>query len=142
MPKQLTGEYRCVLDEKGRLNFPAKMRDVMGDSFMVTRWLDDCLVAFPAHEWERVSEKLAEKSMVKSRDLNRFLYAGAGEAQPDKQGRILIPGHLRQHAKLEKDVVVLGAGRYAEIWDADAWDAMSARMASDVMAAAMEELEL
>ena len=65
MPKQLTGEYRCVLDEKGRLNFPAKMRDVMGDSFMVTRWLDDCLVAFPAHEWERVSEKLAEKSMVK-----------------------------------------------------------------------------
>ena len=111
----LFGEHRCMLDDKGRVNFPARFRDEMGDSFIVTRWLDDCLVAFPEDEWERISALLSEKSMVKSRDVQRFLYATAVEASPDKQGRILLPANLRQHAKLEKDVTVIGVGRHAEI---------------------------
>ncbi len=137
----LIGEYRCAMDEKGRLSFPARFREEMGQSFIVTRWLDDCLVAFPPDEWERISALLTEKSVVKSRDVQRFLYAGACEAQPDKLGRILVPGPLREHAKLEKEIVVIGVGKHAEIWDADAWKAMTARMASDVIAGAMEELD-
>ena len=137
----LIGEHRCALDDKGRLNFPAKFREEMGDNFIVTRWLDDCLVAFPNGEWERISAQLAEKSVVKSRDVQRFLYAGASEAAPDKQGRILIPGALRQHASLEKDVVVIGVGRHAEIWDAEAWRGMTGRLDSGSIASAMEELE-
>ena len=137
----LMGEYRCTLDDKGRVNFPAKFRDEMGDSFIVTRWLDDCVIAFPEDEWERIAEKLAEKSVVKSRNVQRFLYSGAGEATPDKQGRILIPVPLREHAKLKKDVVVIGVGRYAEIWDADAWSGMNEGMASGDIAQAMEGLD-
>lgn len=137
----LIGEHRCALDEKGRLNFPVKFREEMGEGFIVTRWLDDCLIAFPADEWERISGLLAEKSVVKSRNVQRFLYAGASEAKPDKQGRILVPMHLRQHASLNKDIVVIGVGRHAEIWDADAWGAMTKQLGSDSIAEAMEELD-
>ena len=137
----LFGEHRCTLDEKGRVNFPARFRDEMGESFIVTRWLDDCLVAFPEGEWERVSNLLAEKSVVKSRDVQRFLYSGAAETTPDKQGRILIPVPLREHAGLEKDVVVIGVGRHAEIWDAAAWRSMNERLDSVSIESAMEELD-
>ncbi len=137
----LIGEYRCVMDEKGRLNFPARLREEMGESFIVTRWLDNCLVAFPQEEWERISAALAEKSVVKSRDIQRFLYSGAGEVKPDKQGRILVSTHLREHATLNKDVLVVGVGRHAEIWDEQAWKRMNERLDSAPIAAAMEELD-
>lgn len=137
----LIGEHSCALDDKGRLNFPAKFRDEMGESFIVTRWLDDCLIAFPPTEWERISALLAEKSIVKSRDVQRFLYAGAGEAKPDKQGRILIPPPLRKHAGLCHEVVVIGVGRHAEIWDAGAWQQMNERLDGKSIEAAMEELD-
>lgn len=137
----LIGEYRCALDTKGRLNFPAKMREEMGESFIVTRWLDDCLVVFPPGEWDRIATMLSEKSMVKSRNLQRFLFSGAAEAVPDKQGRILIPQPLREHAGLDKDIVVIGANRHAEIWDAKAWEAMTQSLDSESAAAAMEELD-
>lgn len=138
----LFGEHRCMLDDKGRVNFPARFRDEMGDSFIVTRWLDDCLVAFPEAEWERIAGLLAEKSVVKSRDVQRFLYAGAVEATPDKQGRILIPPPLREHAQLQKEVVVIGVGRHAEIWDAEAWRRrMDEKLDSATIETAMEELD-
>ena len=137
----LFGEHRCVLDDKGRVNFPARFRDEMGESFIVTRWLDDCLVAFPEAEWERISNLLSEKSVVKSRDVQRFLYSGAAEAAPDKQGRILIPVPLREHAGLKKEVVVIGVGRHAEIWDAEAWQRMNQRLDSATIESAMEELD-
>lgn len=75
------------------------------------------------------------------RDVQRFLYATAVEASPDKQGRILLPANLRQHAKLEKDVTVIGVGRHAEIWNTQAWQQMNERLRSGPIAAAMEELE-
>ena len=114
----LIGEYSYAIDDKGRLNFPPKFREAMGGTFIVTRWLDDCLVAFPEDEWERISALLSEKSMVKSRDVQRFLYA-----------------------KLEKDVTVIGVGRHAEIWNTQAWQQMNERLRSGPIAAAMEELE-
>ncbi len=137
----LYGEYRCTLDEKGRVNFPARFRDEMGDTFFVTRWLDDCLVAFPAEEWERIANQMAEKNTVKSRGTRRLLYSGAAEAVPDKQGRILLPQHLRQHAGLQKDVVVIGVGSHAEIWDAAAWKDMNESLSGNALEAAMEELD-
>ena len=137
----LIGEHHCAMDEKGRLNFPVKFREEMGDNFIVTRWLDDCLVAFPADEWERISGLLAEKSVVKSRNVQRFLYAGASEAKPDKQGRILVPQPLRDHAGLEKEIIVIGVGRHAEIWAQDAWKRMTGQLESDTIAKAMEELD-
>ncbi|MEG1697977.1 MAG: division/cell wall cluster transcriptional repressor MraZ [Oscillospiraceae bacterium] len=135
------GEYNYAIDDKGRLNFPPKFREQMGDSFIVTRWLDDCLVAFPQNEWQRISQLLLEKSMVKSRDIQRFLYASAIEASADKQGRILLPQALREHAGLVKDVSVIGVGSHAEIWSTEAWQSMNERMRSGPIAKAMEEME-
>lgn len=138
----LYGEHRCAMDEKGRLSFPAKFRELMGESFTVTRWVDNCLVAFPAAEWQRMAAQLKEKSRVKSRQVQRFLFAGASPVAPDKQGRILIPQHLREHAQLERDTIVIGTGDHAEIWNVDAWNEYRANMDNDAIVAAMEELEL
>lgn len=136
----LYGEHRCVLDEKGRLNFPARFRDDMGENFVITRWLDNCIVAFPSEEFKRVSETLAGAGVAKARDVKRFLFANACEATPDKQGRILVPTPLRQHAGLLHDVVVIGVENHAEIWDADAWQNMQPKLDSQLVAEAMEEL--
>lgn len=137
----LIGEYGYTLDEKGRLSFPPRFREALGEPFIVTRWLDDCLVAFAQPEWERIAALLSEKSMVKSRDIQRFLYAGAMEAQPDRQGRILLTAGLRRHAHLEKEATVIGVGGHAEIWSTPEWQRKSESLRAGPIAAAMEELE-
>lgn len=137
----LIGEYSYSMDEKGRLNFPARFREQMGKEFVVTRWLDECLVAFPQNEWERITGLLMSKSMVKTRDIQRFLFSAAEEVSPDKQGRILLGPTLRRHAKLEKEVTIIGVGNYAEIWDTAAWAAKQQALDSADIEAAMEELE-
>ena len=89
------GQYDYAVDAKGRLNFPAKFRDGMGGTFIVTRWLDHCLAAFPPEEFEKVAQRIAEKGMVKGRNVSRMLYSSAVEVTPDKQGRIQLPAKLR-----------------------------------------------
>ncbi|HIZ31751.1 MAG TPA: division/cell wall cluster transcriptional repressor MraZ [Candidatus Fournierella merdipullorum] len=137
----LMGEYNYTIDEKGRLNFPAKFREKMGRQFVVTRWLDDCLVAFPEAEWQRITDILRSKSMVKTRDIQRFLFAAAQEVTPDKQGRILLESALRTHAGLQKEVTVIGVGNYAEIWDTAAWQRKQQSLSGADIEAAMEELD-
>ena len=137
----LMGEYNYTIDDKGRLNFPAKFREKMGAAFVVTRWLDDCLVAFPETEWQRITDILRSKSMVKTRDIQRFLFAAAQEVTPDKQGRILLEPVLRSHAGLQKEVTVIGVGSYAEIWDTAAWQKKQASLSGADIEAAMEELD-
>ena len=132
----LIGTYNQKLDEKGRLNFPVRFRDEMGGQFYVTCWLDECLIALPAAKFEEIFSRLTESGMVKNRGLRRMLYAGAVEAAPDKQGRM-----LREHAGLDKEVVVIGVGDYAELWEPARWKAMQDSMRSGDMAAAMEELD-
>ena len=75
----LVGQYDYAIDAKGRLNFPARFRDAMGETFIVTRWLDHCLAAFPAVEFEKVAAKIEEKGLVKGRKVSRMLYAAAVE---------------------------------------------------------------
>lgn len=137
----LMGEYNYAIDDKGRLNFPAKFREKMGAQFVVTRWLDDCLVAFPESEWQRITDILRSKSMVKTRDIQRFLFAAAQEVSPDKQGRILLEPALRSHAGLQREVTVIGVGNYAEIWDTAAWQKKQQSLSGADIEAAMEELD-
>lgn len=138
----LMGEYNYAIDEKGRLNFPARFREQMGQVFVVTRWMDNCLVAFPESEWQQICEKLQGKSLVKTREIQRFLFAMATEVTPDKQGRVLISPSLRAHAGLQKEVTIIGVGKHAEIWDTAAWQQKQAGFGSAELEAAMEELEL
>ena len=134
------GRYDYTIDAKGRLNFPAKFRDAMGESFVVLEWVDSCLFALPMEEVERLADKLESDELMDSWAISGDLFSTACEVVPDKQGRILLPANLRQHAKLEKDVTVIGVGRHAEIWNTQAWQQMNERLRSGPIAA-MEELE-
>ena len=106
----LIGEYYHSLDEKGRVNFPAKLREELGDSFVITKGLDGCLSAYSMEKWELISEKVSGLPQAKARDLKRFMFSAATVVNPDKQGRVLLSPTLRLFGKIEKDVAVIGAG--------------------------------
>ena len=102
----LMGTYYHNIDAKGRMNFPTKLREILGTTFYVTKGLDQpCLTVCSAAEWERLAAKVAAIPESKGGQLRRWLFSGAGVLTPDKQGRVLIPQDLRQFAGLEKDVV-------------------------------------
>ncbi|GAA0412064.1 division/cell wall cluster transcriptional repressor MraZ [Paenibacillus motobuensis] len=118
------GEFQHSIDEKGRIIIPAKFRDLLGTSFVVTRGLDQCLFVYPATEWELLEQKLKTLPLMKSdaRAFTRFFFSGATECEWDKQGRVNIPSNLRQYAKLEKECVVLGVSNRVEIWSRSTWE--------------------
>ena len=115
----LIGEYEHSLDAKGRLIMPAKLRDDMGEKFILTTGLDGCLFGFSMSEWEKFEDKLKALPITNknARNFVRFFLSGATECELDKQGRFLIAGKLREVAKLDKDVTIIGAGNKKEIMD-------------------------
>ncbi len=119
----LMGEYSHTIDAKGRLIIPAKFREELGDSFVVSRGFDGCLTAYDPASWMKIKEELSSLPQFKkdARDIIRFFLSGAVEAEIDKQGRILIPAKLRDHAGLKKDVILVGVGSKVEIWDSERW---------------------
>ncbi|MBC9783244.1 division/cell wall cluster transcriptional repressor MraZ [Heliobacillus mobilis] len=133
----LMGEYQHTIDPKGRLFMPAKLREALGEKFIATKGLDGCLFVYPPEEWRRLEEKLKGLPFTRAdaRSFQRFLFSGASECEVDKQGRILLPSHLREHSALEKDVVIIGVGTRVEIWSAERW-----REYNDKAAATYEEV--
>ncbi|MBA4542548.1 MULTISPECIES: division/cell wall cluster transcriptional repressor MraZ [Thermoactinomyces] len=118
------GEYRHNIDDKGRLIVPAKFRDGLGETFVITRGLDQCLFAYPGSEWTQLEQKLKSLPFTKAdaRKFTRFFFSGACEVEQDKQGRINIPGHLRDYAKLKKECVIIGVSTRVEIWCKELWE--------------------
>lgn len=119
----LIGEYTHTVDDKNRLSLPAKFRQEMGKKVVLTPGLDNCLFVFTIKEWEKISSRLAESSMLQAdtRSFNRFLFGGATEAEVDSIGRILIPDFLRERASLKTKVTVIGVQNRVEIWNEKAW---------------------
>ena len=118
------GEYNHSIDAKGRIIVPAKFREELGDEFVVTLGLDGCLFLYPNAEWEEFVAQLKQlPGNRQARQLQRYFLAGAVNGEVDKQGRILIPAKLREHAKLEKEVVFVGVLGKIEIWSKEQWDA-------------------
>ena len=119
-----SGEYNHSIDEKGRLIIPSKFRFELGEKFILTRGLDGCICIYPMSEWDALEEKLRGLPLTNknSRLVTRFLVGGAVTCELDKQGRILIPGPLREHAGLTKDVVLAGTLERIEIWDKARWN--------------------
>jgi len=119
----LIGEYEHSLDSKGRMILPAKIREDLGEKFIITKGLDGCLFGFSESEWNNFEEKLKQLPLTNknARDFVRFFLSGAVEAETDKQGRFLIPANLREYADLDKEVVVTGVGTRIEIWERDKW---------------------
>ena len=120
----LIGEFEHSLDSKGRLIMPAKLRETIGEKFVVTKGLDGCLFAFSITEWQNFEEKLKSLPLSNrnSREFTRFFLSGATECEIDKQGRFLIPNNLRESANLQKEVVIIGVGTRIEIWDKEKWN--------------------
>lgn len=137
----LMGTYFHNIDVKGRLNFPTKLREILGSAFYVTKGLDQpCLTVYSEEEWERLSAKVAAIPEAKGSQIKRWLFSGAGTLIPDKQGRVLIPQDLRQFAGLEKDAVIIGANNKAEIWDKTRWESLNASFDMQQMLETLEEI--
>ena len=138
------GQYNHSIDTKGRVIVPSKFRDKLGDTFVITKGLDGCIYGYADEEWKNLEEKLATLPMTNpnARNFARFFLAGAAELEIDKQGRILIPGVLREYAALDKDVVLVGVAGRIEIWSKERWDAAAESYEGnmDEVAASMEAL--
>ena len=138
------GEYQHSLDSKNRVILPARFREKLGDKFVMTKGLDNCLFIYTLDEWDKVEEKLKNLPLTNKdgRAFVRFFFSGASEGETDKQGRALIPSTLKEYAKIEKDIVIIGVSTRIEIWSVEEWNRFSseAEMSIDEIAAKMSEL--
>ena len=118
------GEYNHSIDDKGRVILPAKFREGLGENFVITKGLDECLFVYPQEEWRKLEDKLTSLSIMRkdTRKLTRFFMASSATLEFDKQGRINIPQTLKTYAELKKDVVVIGVANRVEIWDKTKWE--------------------
>lgn len=139
----LKGEHQYALDEKGRVVIPPKFRRVLGDQVVVTRGFDPCISVYSPAEWVKVEEAVRRLPTGK-RDVLRYLLAGAVDLEMDRQGRITLPPHLRQHAKIERDLVVVGLVSRLEIWSRSEWQSYleRAQQSAPQIAEGIEELSI
>ena len=121
---------------------PAKLRQDIGDNFILTKGLDGCLFAFSQTEWNNFEEKLKglPLSDKNARNFVRFFLSGATECEIDKQGRFLIPTNLRISANLEKDAIIIGVGTRIEIWNKETWEKCDEEISADEIAENMANL--
>ena len=120
----LLGEYEHTIDDKNRLTLPARFRHRFAEGIVVTRGMDGCLYGYTRDDWQRMVETrlgTLDPLSQEGRRMQRFFFSGAAEAELDKQGRLMLPGALIEHAKLGRDVVVAGVHDHLEIWDRAAW---------------------
>ena len=138
----LIGEYEHSLDAKGRLIMPSKLRDDIGEKFIISKGLDGCLFAFSIEEWKIFEQKLRSLpiSNKDARAFSRFFFAGAMDCEIDKQGRFLISSNLREFAGLTKEVVIVGMDSRIEIWSKDKWKKCDEDISADEIAEKMEML--
>jgi MraZ protein len=118
------GAHEHTLDEKGRITLPAKLRDSFAEGLVLTRGMDGCVFAYAKDDWAaHVESRLAALDPLSRDDrmMQRHFFSGAAEVTLDRQGRMMMPGALIAHAKLERDVVIAGVFDHLEIWDRAAW---------------------
>jgi MraZ protein len=118
------GEYTASIDEKGRTAIPAKFRGQLKAKVVVTRGLDNSLFLYTNDEWKKLAEKLASLpiSTANTRAFSRLMLAGAMDCDVDKQGRIILPGYLKDFAKMGKKIVFAGLYNRIEIWSEELWE--------------------
>lgn len=141
-----SGEYLHTLDGKGRVIIPSRLREGLGERFVITRGLDHCLFVYPPAEWTRLEQKLKTLPFTQkdARAFNRLFFSGAMELEADKQGRILIPQNLRDYAGINRDVMIIGVSSRVEIWNEESWKEYFSRADEDyeVLAEKLDVIDL
>ena len=119
----LLGRYSSRVTDKGRVALPAKLRAEIGDSIVVTQGYEKSLILVAEDSWHELIKGTGQKPFVvgAARDTTRFLLGSAGKLKLDKQGRFVLSAHLKKHAEIKEEVVFLGLGGYAELWDKERW---------------------
>ena len=118
------GKHFHTVDPKGRLSIPAKFREYLGEAFVITMGMDDCLLAYDLETWQAFEKRLTDVDMLDddAMDLARFIMGNVQDVTLDKQGRVLLTEDTRQSVGLEKDVVINGLGNHFEIWPLNLWN--------------------
>jgi MraZ protein len=118
-----TGEYRHTVDDKGRMAVPAKFRAQLAGGGFISRWIDGCLAVHTRDGWDQLQDRVSGLAITDSaaRLFQRQIFAGALEAELDRQGRVLLPAYLRDEIGIDGDAVVVGIRDHAEIWAPDRW---------------------
>ena len=124
LPALLLGTYTPKLDAKGRMALPAKFRPQLGAGLIMARGQERCVYLLPVAEFRRMASRIQRASLgdKATRDYLRVFLSGAVDQEPDRQGRVLVPPMLRKYANLGLEVVVIGVGTRAEIWNKEAWE--------------------
>ena len=123
------GEAQTAVDDKGRITVSRRFREtmnVLGHAlWYMTRGYDGSIFLFPRQEWEQIRAEARTRSTMdaKAIDFRRMFFGSVAEVQPDGQGRMLVPQHLREYAGLEKEAVLIGVDDHLELWSKDAWRA-------------------
>lgn len=137
----LIGEYQHNIDLKGRIFIPAKLREDLGESFVIAKSMDTCLSIYSIEEWKAFEAEIKKRPYNKARKLIKFYHGNAAPGETDKQGRVVIPQNLREYAKLEKEVTIVGAMDHIEIWDKATRDEDMASISREEIISLMEEFE-
>ena len=125
------GEYQPNITEGSRISLPKKLRDqIEGDDVILSKGVERCIFVYDKEDWLNEAQKQVENPITdsKTRELKRYMFSGASETTIDSQGRIVLPGNLKDYAKIDKKAVVIGAGDHIEIWDLDTWGDYSQRI--------------
>lgn len=137
-----TGEYNHTIDQKGRLIIPNKFRNLLGDIFVITKGIDDCLEIYDKETWDKFSEKINSLpySNKNAREFKRLFIGRATEVAPDKMGRVQLTVALRNVSGLKQDITFMGVGDHIEIWDTETFEKKNNFTDSDDMSRKMEGL--
>ena len=138
----LYGGYQHNIDKKGRVFIPSKLRDELGENFIICRGIygKRCLCVYSLSEWDKLVEKIGTLPSTKSSGVKRFLFDGAFNVEFDTQGRILIPAVLREYANLETNAHIIGMDTNLEIWNNELWEEENNTYTPESVASIMEEL--
>lgn len=131
--KMFLGEYQPNITEGSRIALPKKLREqINGDELILSKGFESCIFAYDKEDWLTEAQKQIENPITDSRtrDLKRYMYSGAVETTIDAQGRIVIPGNLKDYAGIKQKTVVIGAGDHVEIWDVDKWSKHSEKISA------------
>lgn len=135
--KMFLGEYQPNITDGSRIALPKKLRDqITGDEVVLSRGFEKCIFIYAKSDWIDEAQKQVDNPItdLKTRELKRYMYAGATESAIDGQGRIVIPANLKSYAGLDKQTAVIGAGDHIEVWDLEAWNTYISKISEELAA--------